>query len=192
MRQIHAKGIVINDLSPNNILIDRRLDNVWFIDFEASHIVGEQSILSQFIRGWNTVGMRRIDSARERDPTFEDDWFSLAITLQSLMLPVEACFPLVSGAQEAFLNALVRDSGVPTSIAEVILALKNGDHTSASTMLARSSIEARKPPDAVHLMSGRFLTKHKLLRVNRVAEECRHSVSAIAKTALLTADTKRT
>jgi serine/threonine protein kinase len=190
IKQIHDSGVVINDLSPSNIIVNATCDQFTFIDFEAAYIVGEQSALSYFIRNWNTVGMRRSHSGQKSDPTFKDDWFSLATTLQSLMLPVEPYFPLNERAREEIFDVLVRDSGVPALVSDVITALKAGDHEYASQILARGSMEPRRLPDAVRLMRSRSSTGC-IARVRRVSEMCRNSVSAIARTMLQSYDVMR-
>ena len=57
LRAIHARGVVLQDLSPNNILFDAREDRLTFIDFEAAVSLQEPTrapVIRLFTPGFGT------------------------------------------------------------------------------------------------------------------------------------------
>ena len=99
LRAIHARGIILGDLSPRNILIDPATGKIGLIDFESAVRVDEIAELGRHALAWATPGFMdegRLHAARE--PTFHDDVFALGRVLLSLVVPVNQFLIIAPGA----------------------------------------------------------------------------------------------
>ncbi|MCD6578242.1 hypothetical protein J7L48_02065, partial [bacterium] len=80
---IHDNGIVIGDLSPNNIIINTENEQIKFIDFESSYIIGSKRWVNFY-----TPGFASTNRGNNRMPKVEDDYYSLGSVILSLILPI--------------------------------------------------------------------------------------------------------
>ncbi|MFF0750953.1 hypothetical protein [Streptomyces sp. NPDC004267] len=132
---VHARGVVLGDLSPNNVLVDPETRRLWFIDFESS--VGEDDDPALLAHGtrWGTPGFlhpRR--SSRDRLLPC-DDWYAVAMLLYSSVAPATAFFALNPAAQDLILDELVA-LGVPDRVRSVVARLAAADVDGAKAVLA--------------------------------------------------------
>lgn len=127
----HERGIVIGDLAPSNVFVDRETLALKIIDFEGAFLQGATatSALSATVTS-GFISPRRLTGA---EPKPVDDFYSLGALLYSLLLPVQALFTLSPEAERAFLESLVRDFDLPSDISELIGALAVGDIARART-----------------------------------------------------------
>lgn len=130
----HTRGILIGDLSPSNILVDPDSLEVKLIDFEGAFIQGE--VVSQLDSTVTTgfVSPRRLGGEL---PGCEDDLYSLASVLYSVLLPVQEFFPIHPAARDRFLKAVARDYDLPPEVGDAVFALLDGDRERARDALGR-------------------------------------------------------
>lgn len=135
----HARGILLGDLSPSNILVDPADLSVRLIDFEGAFLAGFESDRLGAPVTTGFVSPRRL---RGETPAESDDLYSLGAVLFSLILPVQECFALDPAAPRRFLTDLIDHYGLPEQIREIIEALQDGD---AARARAAAGILAADP-----------------------------------------------
>ncbi|KRL03904.1 protein kinase domain-containing protein [Liquorilactobacillus hordei] len=72
IKKIHNHGIIIRDLSEQNILVDKNL-NVYLIDFEIASIENEKLPISGFTVGKSLIDWKHVNNRRTSK---EDDYFA--------------------------------------------------------------------------------------------------------------------
>jgi hypothetical protein len=131
---VHARGVLLGDLSPGNILVDPATEHLWFIDFESAVQDDDVAEVLRYATRWGTPGYLH-PARRTRDELLpEDDLYALGMVLYGSVVPVTPLFPLNPGAQAVFLDRFL-DHGVPGEVAEVISALLRGDAVEARAVL---------------------------------------------------------
>ncbi|MFD9616743.1 hypothetical protein ACFWB2_05535 [Streptomyces virginiae] len=135
IEEVHARGVVLGDLSPNNILIDSETLRMWFIDFESAVHEDDDAALLTYGTRWGTPGFLHPDRA-SRDRLLPcDDWYAAAMLLYSGVVPATAFFALNPRAQDLFLDELVA-LGVPAQVRSVVSGLIAGRVDEARSVLA--------------------------------------------------------
>ncbi|ADO74919.1 class III lanthionine synthetase LanKC [Stigmatella aurantiaca] len=149
VRAIHAQGVVIQDVAPQNILFDLEQAKVTFIDFESawSERLGEHAVVAPI----RTLGFGDHQWNGQR-PTMEEDQKALGRLLSNLIFPITPLLSLAPGHWEPFLRALAQEKGLPApllslvlgttgSAAEVDRLLENAEHQAKDARAA-----PRRPP----------------------------------------------
>ncbi|MCX4957394.1 protein kinase domain-containing protein [Streptomyces virginiae] len=135
VEEVHARGVVLGDMSPNNILIDAETLRMWFIDFESAVHADGGEARSAYGTRWGTPGFLHPDRF-SRDRLLPcDDWYALAMVLYSTVVPATALFGLNPAAQSRFLDELMA-LGVPTQVGSLVSSLTAGRIEEAKTVLA--------------------------------------------------------
>ncbi|MFE5633239.1 hypothetical protein [Streptomyces sp. NPDC056543] len=135
IEEVHARGVVLGDLSPNNVLIDADTLRMRFIDFESAvHEDDEEAMLSYGTR-WGTPGFLHPDRSSRSRLLPCDDWYAAAMLLYSTVVPATAFFGLNPAAKDLFLDELVA-LGVPTQVRSVVSCLAAARVDEAKRVLA--------------------------------------------------------
>ncbi|WP_137991643.1 protein kinase domain-containing protein [Streptomyces vilmorinianum] len=135
VEEVHARGVVLGDLSPNNILIDAETHRMWFIDFESAVHEDDEAAMLTYGTRWGTPGFLHPDrSSRDRLLPC-DDWYAAAMLVYSSVVPATAFFGLNPAAKDLFLDELVA-LGVPARVRSVVSCLTAGNAEEAKTVLA--------------------------------------------------------
>jgi tRNA A-37 threonylcarbamoyl transferase component Bud32 len=145
LERIHGRGVILGDLSPNNVFVDMETLRVSFIDFESAHISGDGEEFALFTRAWGTAGYA--DVSRRAAGTGlrpEDDFYSLGMLLYSAVVPVQNFFSLYPGARDLFIDRMV-ELGLPAWVRGVIFALLEGRPGDARAVLSASAEAALEP-----------------------------------------------
>jgi serine/threonine protein kinase len=138
VRTFHDNGILIGDLSPTNVLVDRTSLDVKLIDFEGAFFAERDDRLGETTATAGFISPRRLQGL---PPNFADDYYALGSTLYSVVLPVQELFPSNPGAERRFLDAIARDFDLPPEVNEVIFSLFSGEVQRASSALAAMAAE---------------------------------------------------
>ena len=122
VRAIHARGVVIRDLAPQNILLDLESGRVTLIDFESAY--SEHAEVASPLIPLATPGFAlELQGARPGDkPTREQDLRALGRVLGELLLPVAAFFSLAPERREPLLMHFARERGLPEVLVRLVLA----------------------------------------------------------------------
>ncbi|QSQ27056.1 class III lanthionine synthetase LanKC [Pyxidicoccus parkwayensis] len=123
VESIHSRGMVVGDISPGNVLLNRDTGELTLIDFEGALVRGEASAFSA---QWFNPGFRRPD--RRRVDTLEpaDDFYACGMLLYNLVCPIQNQFEL-DPAHPTFriLDHFV-EAGLPSQVRSIIQALLEG------------------------------------------------------------------
>ena len=114
LRAFHAQGILLGDLSPNNILIEKETLKIRFIDFESAWDTQRESDIGKLSTIWSTPGYRTEERNHRQEITPEDDFYALGMAIYSMILPVQGLFELVPKARERFVDRISGLVGLPT------------------------------------------------------------------------------
>jgi serine/threonine protein kinase len=121
---IHSRGIIIGDISPDNLLVGDS-GEIYVIDLGAAWDFDWGAKPDGLTNRWMTPGFRRSGSSMQ-SLTYDDDWFAVSVVLFSMLLPVEPFTVLLPGARRQFMHAIVRSSRLPCWVSETIEALDQG------------------------------------------------------------------
>src|SRR5439155_6359319 len=129
---LHQRGIIHNDVNPNNILVDRSTGRATLVDFSiASRLPFEQRQPRQpgVLQGTIAYMSPEQTGRMNRDVDYRTDFYSLGVTLYEMLtgrLPFEATDPLevvhchIAQAPVA-LSAL--DGAIPAPLSDVVMKL---------------------------------------------------------------------
>lgn len=134
---VHARGVIISDLSTNNVMVDPDSWDVRLIDFEAAIRVGEDEHMMQALSRWTTPGYVRKQRIASGVWNFEDDYYAASRVLLNTLVPTGALSDLNPDCHANFIGFLL-DLGVPEWVAELIEATAAGDVPSARAALAQA------------------------------------------------------
>src|SRR5262249_28166438 len=123
---------IMGDLSPYNILIDPETLELKIIDFEAASIAAEPRTSEAF--ALFTPGFASPSRREAAELSQQDDFYSLASVIYSLIFPVQEIFQLSPGSTNLFIDEIARDFRLPHSVKELISALYGGEVTWAQTI----------------------------------------------------------
>ncbi len=137
VRRVHGRGVLINDLSPNNVMVDPETRALILIDLECALDLDEPDLVDAFVRNMFTPGFRRASRVGDRELGFEDDFFAVGMILYSLLMPIQSLFGLKPGAEDEFLTEIERFATLPPEVGEVIRSLSAGEAERAEATLRR-------------------------------------------------------
>jgi class III lanthionine synthetase len=125
IKDFHARGILLGDLSPANIFIDPATLKVTFIDFEGCHFLGEDfsGTPAKSIDSMVTLGFVSPDRLTGNIPSTLDDFYSLGCLIYNLIFPIQVFFHLNPAASDLFIQEITTDYGLPEDLRLAILDL---------------------------------------------------------------------
>jgi serine/threonine protein kinase len=124
---VHDHGIVIGDISANNIKIDPSTRAVRLIDFEGASRLGVDAMTDLF-----TPGFKDTKNRRKASHDFASDYYGLAAIMLYAMFPIAALSSLKHDLYDGPLETVLTDIGwAKTPVGDVIRGLVNGTITSS-------------------------------------------------------------
>ncbi|MFB7247354.1 hypothetical protein CW362_21815 [Streptomyces populi] len=136
VEQVHARGVLLGDLSPNNILIDPVTLRMWFIDLECAVREDDEAALLEYGGRLGTPGFLHPERFLRDRLLPCDDWYAVAMLLYGCVVPVTALFGLSPAARDVFLDEFV-ELGVPSQVKSVVTHLTAGAVNEAKAVLAQ-------------------------------------------------------
>ncbi|MBF8190708.1 hypothetical protein ITP53_34360 [Nonomuraea sp. K274] len=133
---VHGRGILLGDLSPNNIIINPETLQMWLVDFESAVTSDDDPEIMQYASSWGTPGFVAPMRATRMVPAVEDDLYSVAMILCSAVAPVNPLFTLNPNARDNFLDMFI-GLGVPLEVKSIIFHLIEGDANEAEAILLK-------------------------------------------------------
>lgn len=118
---LHKRGIVIGDLSANNLKVDPLTYAVRLIDFEGAYRVGIDKATFLYTPGFrNPLGLKGAPGAK-------DDLYALAAIMLYTIFPIHALSSLRDDLYDAVLSTILTDIGwADTKVFTVINGLSRG------------------------------------------------------------------
>ena len=138
---IHASGVIISDLSTNNVMVDPDSWDVRLIDFEAAIRVGKDEHMMPVLSKWVTPGFVRKERIASGVVAFDDDHYAASRVLLNALVPTGALSDLNPDCHASFIGFLL-DLGVPEWVADLIEAMAGGEVSSAREALAHAKVVA--------------------------------------------------
>jgi hypothetical protein len=124
--QVHEAGVMIGDVSPNNVLLDDATLQLSMIDFEGAVLREGDAEFMRFARSWLTPGFGNPDR-RTRDHLLpEDDFYAIGMLVFGTVVNVQAFTAINAGALELFMDRFV-SLGIPEAWRATVRALQAGD-----------------------------------------------------------------
>lgn len=147
VRKIHAKGVVINDLAPQNILFDPEQRKVTFIDFEAAYYGPEGH--PGLVVPLRTIGFGAGRGAHVT-PTVAHDWLALSSVLGDILYPVTPFFANAPWLRQPILERVALEKGIPHAFLRLILGVSEGPERFESLFAdAKRSLDEIRTPEPV-------------------------------------------
>jgi hypothetical protein len=134
LEAVHARGVLLGDVSPRNVLFDRDSMHTWFIDFESAAFLDDEPEELTYTSRWGTPGFMNPDRLARGRLLREDDYFGAAMTLYGVVIPANYFFTLNPAVEALFLDRLI-DLGLPSGVRTVIDCLKRGEVREADRAL---------------------------------------------------------
>jgi hypothetical protein len=128
---IHGRGVIIGDISPGNVLIDRTTGELVLIDFEGAIVSGAAEEITRMGANWFNPGFRKVESRQAGSLSQVDDAYSCGMLLYNVVCPIQSLFEL-DKKQPIFriLDHFV-EAGLPVEIRVIIQELLAGDQEGA-------------------------------------------------------------
>lgn len=144
VRAVHAQGVVIQDLSPNNILFDAEADRLTLIDFEAAldpQAASRAPVVRLFTPGFGTA-LRAGES-----PTVEGDLRALSRILGEFLYPPTPFFSLAPHLRTPMFEWVAREKGIPEAFVRLVSGVEEQpERTDALLSDAERSLESVHSP----------------------------------------------
>ncbi|MGK5732809.1 protein kinase domain-containing protein [Streptomyces sp. URMC 124] len=132
---VHERGVLLGDLSPQNVLIDPDTHRMWFIDFESAIREGGEGEPGAYAARWGTPGFMRPERTSPGGRLKrQDDWYAAGMILYGCVVPVTPLFTLRPEAAGVFLDRFTA-LGVPAEVRAVIDCLCRGEAAEAMDVL---------------------------------------------------------
>lgn len=142
---IHEQGVVIQDVSPQNIMFDPATDKLTFIDFEAAF--ADRDDATSPLLHVRTPGFGVAARPGER-PTVAEDYQALSSVLGDFVYPPTAFFALAPNHRRPMLAHVAKEKGVPEAFLRLIFGVGEQPENAGALLLeAERSIEGITAPD---------------------------------------------
>jgi serine/threonine protein kinase len=171
LHAIHQAGVVLGDVSPNNIMVNPDTMELHFIDLEnAVHVDTEESF-KRLSSLWATPGFRKGRQNGSRSQVCpEDDYFALGMTLFSLILPVNVLFTLEPDAENRIMEKVRECVDLPVEVTDCISALREGASERARQILRGWNLAESVPDKARVERCWRVAPEELSFVIRRLAE----------------------
>jgi len=125
VKDIHAHGVILGDISPGNVVLNTETLDLTFIDLESALIVNDAEF-ADFNAQWFNPGFRSPSrEAGQLKPT--DDYYACGMLLYNLLCPIQTLFELDKAHPIARMLNYFIASGLPTEIQVIITTLWAGN-----------------------------------------------------------------
>lgn len=117
----HRRGVVLADISPNNIMVDVERRQISFIDFEGAYIFNKHQVQNAAVL--TTPGFSDSQSFMKKGACYAADWYALGMVLYSTLLPVQQAFDTAPHLRDCLLTQLISDCALHPLVGDIIKAL---------------------------------------------------------------------
>jgi hypothetical protein len=143
---IHARDVIIGDISPGNVLIRPQTRELALIDFEGALLASASKEITHMGTQWCNPGFRKPENRQAAALSRFDDSYACGMLLYNLVCPIQSLFELDRN-QPVFriLDHFVQ-GGLPAQIREVVGLLLEGG--SGKARAVAESWQLPEIPDA--------------------------------------------
>lgn len=118
---VHKRGIILGDLSANNLIINPQSYTVRLIDLEGAFRLGIDKPTYLL-----TPGFRNVQNVFNKTQSFDDDLFTLGVVMFYFLFPINAISDLRQDIYDKGLKGILRDLGWPQEVFNIINGLVKG------------------------------------------------------------------
>lgn len=177
--EVHQRGVLLGDLSPHNVLIEPESLKLTLIDVESAISPDSDKGLDFVSRVWSTPGFRQEKGELQESLTEQDDFYAVAMILNSFLLAVTTLGRYQGACVDAIYDKIETCVGLPLELRAVIRLLTEGRVEEARRQLQAWDVPSslRTPRTEAPAWEGQPLTDDRLLEA---AEEIASFVVAHA------------
>lgn len=150
--EAHARGVLLGDISPQNIMVCPDDLGVYMVDLDGAVLLdgpdATSPVAAEFSRQWHTAGFLRAERAAGAALAPIDDWYAAGILLAGAVIPVQGFFALRGGPDFSFLDMMI-GSGAPMAVRAVVDALVAGRPAEAAAIIDDDAAWARDDAPAL-------------------------------------------
>jgi hypothetical protein len=127
---VHARGLILGDISPGNVLVNEDSGEIALVDFEGTCSPETDSEVAPYASQWFNAGFRKPERRPLRTLEPFDDFYALGMLLYNLVCPIQTLFELTNADPFRILDHLVEE-GLPCEARRIIQALVEGHSNDA-------------------------------------------------------------
>lgn len=131
---VHSRGVIISDLSPNNVLINADTLELALIDFESAYVPEADDEADPLASKWFTPGYRKASKRGGGPLEPADDYYALGMVLYNLLFPIQSNFQFAPEGCERILDVF-EQGGLPGEITAIIRTLVDGRPDDARSVI---------------------------------------------------------
>ncbi|MFP2960965.1 protein kinase domain-containing protein [Myxococcus sp. 1LA] len=143
VESIHARGLIVGDISPGNVLMNPETGALGLIDLEGAMPRGESST---FATQWFNPGFRKVERRQRSSLEPFDDYYACGMLLYNLICPIQNLFELDKSHPTFRILDHFIEAGLPSQVRGLLQALLEGRAADA-----RAQAEAWQPSNAAPL-----------------------------------------
>lgn len=159
LQTVHAHGVVLRDLTKNNVLFTREDRSIKFIDLEFAY---ELDSAEKWIRGW-TPGYASAEQLASERPRPEDDCYALGVLILDMLTFCASGLELGRANILEKLRLVLGDLGLPGELCDIVEGLIERDVTRRWSI--EQALAALARIDLSAYGSAMFLPREDLLEV---------------------------
>lgn len=122
---VHARGLILGDISPGNVLMNKDSGEIALIDFEGTCSPQTDSEIAPYASQWFNAGFRKPERRPLRTLEPFDDFYALGMLLYNLVCPVQILCELTDADPFRILDHFI-EAGLPCEVRRIIQALVEG------------------------------------------------------------------
>ncbi len=125
--KIHSKGIILNDISPNNLIFNSESGSITFIDYEAAfHITDECNKINLYTPGF---------ASEEDQSAYKKDLHKFGLVFIACIMPINNIFSLSIKKKAEIIKFFEKLNVIPQNIINTINGLVNYEFNDAEEAL---------------------------------------------------------
>jgi len=173
LQTVHEHGVVLRDLTKNNILFTKTENRIKFIDLEFAYELEQEG---HWIRGW-TPGYASSEQTASKKPVIQDDYYAFGVLILDMITFCAAGLELSRENIFKKLKLVLSDLGLPEKLYNLVEGLTNIDASqrwdikqalSYLDEIQLSSVEAKMFPAREDLLIIDPPSKMVVSRINEV------------------------
>lgn len=128
---IHARNVIIGDISPGNVLIEPQTHELALIDFEGALRSTTSQEITQLGTHWCNPGFRKPENRKASALSVFDDSYACGMLLYNLVCPIQSLFELDRNQPLFRILDHFVEAGLPAQIRDIIALLLQGESSRA-------------------------------------------------------------
>lgn len=131
VNDIHARNVIIGDISPGNVLIEPQTRELALIDFEGALLASASEEITQLGTQWCNPGFRKPENRKAASLSVFDDSYACGMLLYNLVCPIQSFFDLDRNQPVFRILDHFVEAGLPVQIRGIIASLLQGESSRA-------------------------------------------------------------